>query len=232
MAPGTMRAATAAAEPDDDPPGVWAGFHGLRVGDGSRNANWVVWVLPRMTAPAARSRATAPQSRVGCVWANSRAPAVVGMPRHVEDILDADRHAVQRTSRAAGRGLGVALAGRRQGAVGVEMDPRQHLRLQRPHAGQASLDEGHGRADATADVIGGLAHSQFGQRLGRRHPAPRRRFRIELHAGGITLPQGGNEAAHDLVDPKATGIDGEVGVGVEGLAGPMQRLDLGSACGH
>ncbi len=80
MAPGTMRAATAAAEPDDEPPGVWAGFHGLRAGDGSRNANCVVWVLPRMTAPAARSRATAPQSRVGRVWANSRAPAVVGIP--------------------------------------------------------------------------------------------------------------------------------------------------------
>ena len=31
MATGTNPAATAAAEPDDDPPGVCAGFHGLRV---------------------------------------------------------------------------------------------------------------------------------------------------------------------------------------------------------
>src|SRR5205807_2058735 len=75
-----MRAATAAAEPDDEPPGVCWRFHGLRVGAGSRNANCVVWVLPRMTAPAARRRATAVESFEGRVWANSRAPAVVGMP--------------------------------------------------------------------------------------------------------------------------------------------------------
>ena len=31
-----MRAATAAAEPEDEPPGVCAGFHGLRVGPGSK----------------------------------------------------------------------------------------------------------------------------------------------------------------------------------------------------
>ena len=30
-APGRNPMATAAAEPLDDPPGVWAGFHGLRV---------------------------------------------------------------------------------------------------------------------------------------------------------------------------------------------------------
>ncbi len=31
-AAGTIRAATAAAEPPDDPPVEWAGFHGLRLG--------------------------------------------------------------------------------------------------------------------------------------------------------------------------------------------------------
>ncbi len=59
-----MRAATAAAEPEEEPPGVCAVFHGLRVGPGSKYANSVVCVLPRMTAPAARSRATAAASSV------------------------------------------------------------------------------------------------------------------------------------------------------------------------
>src|SRR5438067_470434 len=36
-----MRAATAAAEPDDEPPGVCSAFHGLRVGAGSRAATAV-----------------------------------------------------------------------------------------------------------------------------------------------------------------------------------------------
>src|SRR5688572_10975171 len=75
-----MRAATAAADPDEEPPGVWAGFHGLRVGPASRKANSVVWVLPRITAPAARSRATEVASVDGRECANGREPAVVGMP--------------------------------------------------------------------------------------------------------------------------------------------------------
>ena len=80
MAPGTIRAATAAADPDDDPPGVCPSDHGLRVGAGSRYANWVAWVLPRMTAPAARSRATSVASLDGNVCAKAAAPARVGMP--------------------------------------------------------------------------------------------------------------------------------------------------------
>ena len=47
IAAGTCRAATAAAEPDDEPPGVCAAFHGLRVGPGCMNANSVVTVLPK-----------------------------------------------------------------------------------------------------------------------------------------------------------------------------------------
>src|SRR5215203_2141258 len=45
-ASGTMPAPTAAADPDDEPPGVWPGLRGLRVGVGSRCANGVVAVLP------------------------------------------------------------------------------------------------------------------------------------------------------------------------------------------
>src|SRR5438552_13870867 len=64
-ASGTMRAATAAAEPLDDPPGVHARFHGLRVGAGSLVANSVVWSLPSRIPPAALSRATEVASYAG-----------------------------------------------------------------------------------------------------------------------------------------------------------------------
>ena len=52
---GTNPAATAAAEPDDDPPGVWSRFQGLTVGPGCRHANSVDTVLPKIVAPRLRS---------------------------------------------------------------------------------------------------------------------------------------------------------------------------------
>jgi hypothetical protein len=54
-ASGTMEAATAAAEPLEEPPGVCSGLCGLRVLPGEKYAHSVVTVLPRITAPAARS---------------------------------------------------------------------------------------------------------------------------------------------------------------------------------
>ena len=60
IAAGTWPAATAAADPDDDPPGVCARFQGLRVGPGCMNANSVVTVLPNTNAARdARSRVNA-----------------------------------------------------------------------------------------------------------------------------------------------------------------------------
>ena len=64
-ATGTMPAATAAAEPEDEPPGVCSGLCGLRVTEGVRVASSVVTVLPRITAPAARNAATQAASAPG-----------------------------------------------------------------------------------------------------------------------------------------------------------------------
>ena len=64
-ASGTVPAPTAAAEPDDDPPGVRDGSWGLVVGPGWNPANSVVTVLPSTTAPASRSRATQVASALG-----------------------------------------------------------------------------------------------------------------------------------------------------------------------
>src|SRR5262245_6737411 len=72
-------AATAAAEPLLDPPGVRAGSQGLRVPRGSVAANSVVTVLPRMTAPASRRAATAAASRPEDQPSNNGEPISVGI---------------------------------------------------------------------------------------------------------------------------------------------------------
>ena len=95
-AAGTMPAATAAAEPDEDPPGVCAGLRGLRVPAGCRNANSVVTVLPATIAPLARIIATRPPRR-GRAVAGIDGRAEFG--RHVvrvENVLDADGDAGER----------------------------------------------------------------------------------------------------------------------------------------
>src|SRR3981189_363573 len=68
---GTMPVATATADPPDEPAGLSAGFHGLRVAPNSAltvlapAANSGALVLPRTVAPAALSRRTASASSVG-----------------------------------------------------------------------------------------------------------------------------------------------------------------------
>src|SRR5262249_56765214 len=52
MAAGTMRAATAAAEPDDEPPGVRAGSNGVVVGPGCDPPISAADGLPRNNPPA------------------------------------------------------------------------------------------------------------------------------------------------------------------------------------
>src|SRR5687767_3047126 len=74
-----MPAATAAAEPLEEPPGVCAALCGLRVLPEAPLANSVVTVLPMMTAPAPRSSATTLASRDGVRPACSGDPFSVGM---------------------------------------------------------------------------------------------------------------------------------------------------------
>ena len=94
---GTMPAATAAAEPPLEPPGVRSSPHGLRVGPNRRVS--VVGriaisgsaVLPTITNPARRSRRTRKESRVGDVVTEQVA---ADGQRHTRDrpvVLDRDR---------------------------------------------------------------------------------------------------------------------------------------------
>src|SRR5215831_14941795 len=86
IASGVTPAATDAAAPPDEPPGVSAGSQGLRVMPDSRLsvrpsiASSGVVVLPMMTAPAARSRSTQMSSRSGTCSRNSRLPQEAGRP--------------------------------------------------------------------------------------------------------------------------------------------------------
>ncbi|CAM5357072.1 hypothetical protein SRIMM317S_01947 [Streptomyces rimosus subsp. rimosus] len=74
-------AATAAAEPPLEPPGMCSGDQALRVcGVVSPYANSWVWVLPVSTAPAARSRSVTAASASGTWSARTRELAVVGTP--------------------------------------------------------------------------------------------------------------------------------------------------------
>src|ERR1700704_1150505 len=74
-----MPQATPAAEPLEEPPGVWSRFQGLRVPRGSAAATLVVTVLPTMTAPAERSAETHAASLYERQPANSGEPISVGM---------------------------------------------------------------------------------------------------------------------------------------------------------
>ena len=84
---GTTPAATAAAEPLDDPPGVRSRCHGLRLTPHAlvraklRMPNSGAAVLPTGTQPAARSRATSTSSAAaGSPPLNQSEPCEVGMP--------------------------------------------------------------------------------------------------------------------------------------------------------
>src|SRR5262249_36047495 len=84
---GTRRAARAADDPPEEPPGVLFVFHGLRVTPVSGlsvtpfHPNSGVVVLPMRTAPASRSRATVGASSFhGPFGSTVREPRSVGQP--------------------------------------------------------------------------------------------------------------------------------------------------------
>ncbi|MCY1535037.1 hypothetical protein D9M68_704250 [compost metagenome] len=78
-AAGTMPAATAAAEPLEEPPGVCASAWGLRVGPGVLKANSAVTVLPTGIAPAARNMPTLQASNAALPAVKAGAPKPVGI---------------------------------------------------------------------------------------------------------------------------------------------------------
>ena len=86
IASGASNAATAAADPPPDPPGMRSRSHGLWVGPNAECsvdepiANSSMLVLPRIGSPAALTRAATVASYGGIQPSSSREPAVVGSP--------------------------------------------------------------------------------------------------------------------------------------------------------
>src|SRR6185295_17666007 len=93
--PAASPPATAAAEPPDEPPGTRARSHGLRVSWNAECsvdepiANSSMLVLPRITAPAALSRATIVASYGGTKFSRIFEPHVVRTPRVLKTSLSA-----------------------------------------------------------------------------------------------------------------------------------------------
>ena len=83
---GTIRAATAAAEPPLEPPAVRSIAQGFRVGPNARGSvvgripNSGVFVLPRMTKPARLYRATSSLSWSGTNCLRNDDPELIGTP--------------------------------------------------------------------------------------------------------------------------------------------------------
>src|ERR687896_242267 len=86
VAAGAIRAATAAAEPPDEPPGTLLAFQGLRTGPyqlvsfDEPIANSSMLVLPSTTAPACASRSTTVASYGETKFDSMREPQVVSTP--------------------------------------------------------------------------------------------------------------------------------------------------------
>lgn len=86
-ATGTMPAATAAADPPEEPPGLRLVSHGFLAGPNSSGSviplapNSGVLVLPKTTRPASNHRRTTVACSVAGTSASGRDPPLVGVPR-------------------------------------------------------------------------------------------------------------------------------------------------------
>ena len=207
-----MRAATAAAEPDDEPPGVCSRFHGLRVGAGSRNANCVVCVLPRMIAPLARSICTDGASCVGRRCAHAFAPAVVGMPSTSKMSLMPTGMPCSGPRSLPRFRLFLAQRRLRARARFVDVDPRLERRVERADAREARLDERDGRQRAALDRVAGGDGGQRG--------------RVRRATASGTSRSAADEVGDDLVDGAAARVDGDVRLRVKRLARAVERDDV------
>ena len=161
-AAGTSPAATAAAEPPLDPPGVWSRFHGLRVcpnAGPSVNGHCPssdVLVLPTITAPGGAQ----PPHRLAVLRRRLELPGAAEQRRLARDVhvvLDRDRHAEQRRALTGGpAGVGLRrLRERRLGAHHPERaqvlgrrDPRQRVLHQLDRRCLARVQGGEGGASS------------------------------------------------------------------------------------
>ena len=176
---GPMPQAMAAAVPPDDPPDVRAGFQGLRVMPVSGELvsplqpNSGVVVLPRITAPASRTRAaTGASTSHGPLGSMVREPRSVGMPAtRMRSLIDIGTPSsaphgsprVQRSSLAPAD-ASAASGARRQKALTAGLQPRDAAehRARRLHwRGGARTIEPEQLGGAAVGEIRGTGHRDF-----------------------------------------------------------------------
>ena len=159
-AAGTMRAATAAAEPEDDPPGVRALVEGIGGGPRMRAAEF------GRDGLAEHHRAGLAQRPDGGVVALREVPAI-GRAAHLrghvarlEQVLDADA-ACRRWPRAAGRRASArAGIGRRARAGLVRHHPGPHHGLARGDRFEAAFEIGARRIGALGEGRGRIVEGE------------------------------------------------------------------------
>ena len=152
-AAGTTPAATAAAEPAEEPPGACVDLCGLRVRAGVSSASSVVTVLPRRDARRIPLRAASGKD----------GRAMLGREiRGVEDVFHADRHAVQRTDARPGFELLIACSRLGEGIVGIEVRPGLHARLALGNAVETGAHQGLRAQAPLADRLGSFGGAKAG----------------------------------------------------------------------
>ena len=131
-------------------------FHGLRVAAGSNSANSVVASLPRMIAPARFE----PRHRLGVVVGNEareRLRAALGCKAGgIEDVLDSDRHAVERAAKAPLARFAVELCGGAARPRTIDRSPRLDHAVEQIDARKRRVDQLDRRELALADKAGRL----------------------------------------------------------------------------
>ena len=192
IAAGTMLAPTAAAEPDDEPPGVRLGSNGLVVAPGCEPPSSAVTVLARITAPAWRSAQTRGIVALGEVSLHRRAAHLGGHVLGLEQVLDGDRHAVDQRQRLAGLpALGAGVGGG-AGAGLVHRGEGLHHRLARGDGLEAALEIGARAVVAVGEAAGGVVEGErlvvgvavMSGSLSHSCPLRTRRHGTASHAGG------------------------------------------------
>ena len=149
-ASGPCPVATAAAAPPDEPPAVRERSHGFRVTPKSGlsvNGLWPnsgVVVLPMRMAPASRSRRTGTASSAGTWSAKISEPIVVRIALGEQQILDRERHAVERAERSARHQRRLGPAGGVPGLVRGHRDEGVHGRLERLDPTEHGVDHRDG----------------------------------------------------------------------------------------
>ena len=147
------------------------GSCGLRVLPGVKAASSVVTVLPRMIAPASRRRSTTAASFERTPAAVEDGAVLGRQIARVDDVLQPDRHAVQRPGRAAGAAEAIRRLRLPHDVVGIEMRPRLHLRLALGDPRQARLGELDRLDRAARDLVARLKRGEIGEAGAARTPS-------------------------------------------------------------